>query len=125
VTGPRTKAPEPSRGRQAEDRALDFLLKQGLCLIERNYRCRYGEIDLVMEDGRTLVFVEVRFRGNPRFGGALESVDRRKQAKLLATAAHFLKERRLDRPARFDVAALSPAAGGLAVEWVRNAFQSA
>jgi putative endonuclease len=118
------KTQAQTKGRLAEDRTLDFLQQRGLRLIERNYRCRYGEIDLIMEDGRTVVFVEVRFRGSLRFGGALESVDRRKQAKLLTTAMCFLKERRLDRPARFDVAALSPAANGLAIEWVRDAFQA-
>jgi putative endonuclease len=119
------KAAQAAKGRLAEDRALEFLERQGLRLIERNYRSRYGEIDLIMEDGRTLVFVEVRFRGNPRFGGALESVDRRKQAKLLTTAACFLKERRLDRPARFDVAALAPHGAGLRIQWIKGAFQDA
>lgn len=119
-----TEPKPPTKGRMAEDQALAFLRGQGLRLLERNYRSRYGEIDLVMEEGRTVVFVEVRFRGNPRFGGALESVDRRKQAKLLATAACFLKERRLDRPSRFDVAALSPAVGSPAVAWVKGAFEA-
>lgn len=119
-----TGAGEASRGTLAENQALAFLQGQGLRLLERNYRSRYGEIDLVMEDGRTVVFVEVRFRGNDRYGGALASVDRRKQAKLAATAACFLKARRLDRPARFDVAALSPGPGGPAVTWVRGAFEA-
>jgi putative endonuclease len=114
----------PSQGRRAEDSALEFLQRQGLKLLERNYRSRYGEIDLIMEHGRSVVFVEVRFRGSARFGGALESVDGRKQARLVATAACFLKDRRLDRPTRFDVAALSPGADGLAVEWVQDAFQA-
>ncbi|SMF95939.1 putative endonuclease [Methylomagnum ishizawai] len=108
----------------AEDRALGFLQEQGLRLVERNYRCRYGEVDLIMEEGETLVFVEVRYRASQKFGGALESVDRRKQAKLWNTATCFLRERRYDRPARFDVAALSPAAGGFAVLWVKDAFQA-
>jgi putative endonuclease len=120
-----TGIPKPSRGRIAEDRALEFLQQQGLRLIERNYRSRFGEIDLIMEDGRMVVFVEVRFRGSPRYGGALESVDRRKQAKLLATAACFLKQRRLDRPARFDVAALAPNGSGMAIQWIKGAFQDA
>lgn len=120
-----TGTPEPSKGRIAEDYALEFLQQQGLRLMERNYRSRFGEIDLVMEDGRMVVFVEVRFRGTTRFGGALESVDRRKQAKLLTTAACFLKERRLDRPARFDVAALAPNGNGLAIQWIKGAFQDA
>lgn len=120
-----TGIPKPSRGRLAEDRALEFLQQQGLRLIERNYRSRFGEIDLVMEDGRMVVFVEVRFRGSPRYGGGLESVDRRKQAKLIATAACFLEQRRLDRPARFDVAALEPNGDGLAIQWIKGAFQDA
>ena len=114
----------PAKGRLAEDQALDYLRQQGLRLMERNYRCRYGEIDLIMEDGRMVVFVEVRFRGNSRFGGALESVDRRKQARLLTAAACFLRERRLDRPSRFDVAALSPGENGLLLDWVRGAFHA-
>jgi putative endonuclease len=108
----------------AEDHALAFLKRQGLALIERNYRCRCGEIDLVMEDRGTVVFVEVRFRKTARFGGALESVDRRKQSRLLAAAARFLRDRCPDRPARFDVAALSPSDGGFAVEWVKDAFRA-
>ncbi|CAI8868429.1 YraN family protein [Methylocaldum szegediense] len=119
------KALGQDKGRIAEDEALNFLQMQGLRLIERNYRCRYGEIDLIMEDGRAIVFVEVRYRRSSQFGGALESVDRRKQAKLLASAVHFLREKRMDRPARFDVAALAPANGGLTVKWVKDAFQAA
>lgn len=118
------KTPAQTQGRRAEDRALAFLQEQGLRLVERNYRCRYGEVDLIMEEGATLVFVEVRYRASQKFGGALESVDCRKQAKLLTTATCFLQERRCDRPARFDVAALSPAAGGFEVRWVRDAFQA-
>jgi putative endonuclease len=114
-----------TKGRLAEEEALTFLQTQGLRLIERNYRCRYGEIDLIMEDGRAIVFVEVRYRRSIRFGGALESVDRRKQAKLLASAVHFLREKRMDRPVRFDVAALAPDNGGLTVKWVKDAFQAA
>lgn len=120
-----TGTPQSRKGRIAEDRALEFLQQKGLRLLERNYRSRFGEIDLVMEDGRTVVFVEVRFRGTSRFGGALESVDRRKQAKLWATAACFIKERRLDRPARFDVAALAPNGNELTLKWIKGAFQGA
>jgi len=118
---------EPSgqaKGRLAEDQALAYLKSQGLGLIARNYRCRYGEIDLVMEDRSIVVFVEVRFRGSQRFGGALESVDQRKQAKLIATATQFLKDKRLYRAVRFDVAALSPSDDGFAVEWVKDAFRA-
>lgn len=119
-----TKTPQQTKGRAAEDLALSFLQAQGLRLLERNFHCRYGEIDLVMEEGRVVVFVEVRFRSGIRYGSAAESVDARKQAKLLTTAACFLKYKRLDRPARFDVAAVSPVENGLAVEWIRDAFRA-
>jgi putative endonuclease len=119
-----TKTPAQAKGRCAEDQALAFLEAHGLRLLERNYRCRYGEIDLVMEDGAALVFVEVRYRSSTRYGGALESVDRRKQAKLLTTARYFLQARGQGRSARFDVAALSPSAGDWTVQWVKDAFQA-
>lgn len=111
-------------GKQAEDAALDYLQRQGLTLVARNYRCRSGEVDLIMEQGRTLVFVEVRYRANPRFGGALESVDARKQAKLLHCAQHYLTSKRLDRPARLDVVALAPEGGGVRIRWVQDAFRA-
>jgi putative endonuclease len=112
------------QGRLAEDQALGFLQQAGLKLIARNFHSRYGEIDLIMEDGRTLVFVEVRYRSSDRYGSAEESVNHRKQARLVLTAASFLKEKRLNRPTRFDVAALSPGPEGLSVAWIKGAFQS-
>lgn len=84
-----------------------------------------GELDLVMEDGPVIVFVEVRYRRREDFGGALESVDRRKQARLRRAAALYLqaRPRQADRPCRFDVLALAPGSGGrLRVRWVRHAF---
>lgn len=112
------------QGRLAEDRALALLQQAGLKLIDRNYHSRHGEIDLIMEDGRTLVFVEVRYRSTNRYGSAQESVNRQKQSRLILTAACFLKEKRLDRPARFDVAALSPSPDGLSMAWIKGAFQA-
>lgn len=110
-------------GKQAEDAALDYLQHQGLTLVTRNYRCRRGEVDLIMEQGRTLVFVEVRYRANLRFGGALESVDARKQAKLLLCAQHYLTSLHLDRPARLDVVALTPDGDEVRIQWVKDAFR--
>ena len=112
------------QGRLAEDRALTVLEQAGLRLIERNYHSRYGEIDLIMEDGRTVVFVEVRYRRSDRYGSAAESVNRQKQTKLILTAAAFLRDRRLNRPSRFDVAALSPGPEDLAMTWIKGAFQA-
>lgn len=111
-------------GQRAEDEALTYLNGQGLRLLERNYRCRQGEIDLVMEEGNRLVFVEVRYRADPRYGSALESVDGRKRARLIAAANHYLSAHRLDRPSRFDVVGMSPTGGTLTLQWIRDAFSA-
>lgn len=111
------------RGQAAEEQACRHLQQQGLTLIERNYRCRLGEIDLVMRDGASTVFVEVRYRSNPGFGGGAASVDGRKQSKLIAAASHYLQQHPAlaQQPARFDVVAIAPTA----LEWIRDAFQAA
>src|SRR3569833_313479 len=112
------------KGQAEEARALRYLETQGLRLRQRNYRCRHGEIDLVMDDGESLVFVEVRYRGNRQFASGAESVDHRKQAKLAATALHCLQSHRdaARRPARFDVISLAPGREDHALEWIKNAF---
>lgn len=103
-------------GRQAEDRALAHLLRQGLVLIERNARSRRGEIDLVMRDGATLVFVEVRQRRNARFGGAAASITASKRARLWRSAEHYLL-RYPDPPAcRFDAVCID----GDELTWLRH-----
>lgn len=111
-------------GRQAEDLACRYLEAQGLRLLERNYRCAAGELDLVMRDGRNLVFVEVRYRRHNRFGTPAESVDRRKQAKLTAAALHYLQAKGSKQAARFDVIAVSPSGNGFTVQWIPDAFQT-
>ena len=111
-------------GHIAEDKALELLQLKGLKLVERNFRSRFGEIDLVMEDGPTLVFIEVRFRASDRFGSAKESVTRQKQGRLLRTAACFLQARRINRPVRFDVAALTLSAQKMSMDWVKGAFDA-
>lgn len=109
----------PRAGIRAEDLALSYLQSQGLRLKARNYACRLGEIDLVLLDGATLVFVEVRQRSHRSFGGAAESITARKRDKLLAAARHYLSGQR-DLPAcRFD-AVLVDGAGR--IEWIRDAF---
>lgn len=119
------KAAHLTAGEKAEDMALEHLLSQGMRLVERNFRCRRGEIDLVMRDGASLVFVEVRYRSSPRFGSSLESVDARKRARLAAAASHYIMLRREDCPARFDVVALAPGPERCSIQWVKNAFQDA
>lgn len=94
--------------------------------VSRNYRCRRGEIDLVMRDADTLVFVEVRRRASRAFGGGLDSVDARKRARIVAAAEHYLMMHRIgdDRPCRFDVVAIDGPPRSAMIEWVRGAFDA-
>ena len=106
-------------GQTAEARAEAFLVKQGLAPVARNWRCRFGEIDLIMQDGATRVFVEVRLRSRNDFGGAAASVTPAKQRKLLAAARQYLSGLQTLPPCRFDVVALD---GSSAPDWIKNAF---
>lgn len=110
-------------GKQAERWAADFLQRQGLKLITQNYRSRFGEIDLVMQDADTLVFIEVRLRTSRDFGGAVASIDSRKQQRLISTAQHYLSKLPRLPPCRFD-AVLMDDASGLNVQWMKNAFDA-
>jgi len=115
-------------GQQAEQQALNFLQQQGLRLITRNYHCRQGEIDLIMEDQKTLVFIEVRYRKGCNFGSSAESVTLTKQQKIIHTAEHYLLHKVTDQvPAcRFDVVAIYPSVGGqnsLQFDWIKSAFE--
>ncbi|MGB1563447.1 MAG: YraN family protein [Sinimarinibacterium flocculans] len=111
------------RGAEAEDAALQLLRRRGLRLVSRNFRCRGGELDLVMLDGDTLVVVEVRARSHAGYGSAAESVDRRKQARLVHAAQLFLAAhpREAERPLRFDVVAFD---GAGQADWIRAAFDA-
>lgn len=115
-------------GRRAEEFACRHLEAQGLRLLERNYRCRAGEIDLVMLDGQTLVLVEVRSRSTTSHGSAAATVGFRKQQRFIRAARHIM----LTRPgyrrlaARFDVVAIDPSAtdGAPRLTWIRDAFRA-
>ena len=107
------------KGKKAEDIACSFLQTNGLTLIERNYRCRFGEIDLIMQDSDTLVFVEVRYRGSDNFGDGAESIDANKRRKLVFTANHYLQKTSFTHASRFDVIALAP---NQSPQWICNAF---
>ena len=111
-------------GSEAEDTALAYLKQAGLKLLQRNYRCRAGEIDLVMLEGSTLVLVEVRYRSTEQFGGAAASVTFWKQRRIINAARHLLTIRRDLRryPARFDVVAI--AALRKDVKWIKGAFMA-
>lgn len=110
------------RGKDAEARAAKFLEAQGLQIVARNYRGRYGEIDLIAREGATLVFVEVRARASNAFGGAAASITTAKREKLTRTALQYLATLGRTPLCRFDAVLL----GGNAspIEWIRNAFDS-
>lgn len=108
------------RGDAAEQLALEHLERHGLTLLARNYRCRMGEVDLIMRDGASLVFVEVRLRGKGAFASAAESIDARKQRRIVAAAMHYLM-RRPEAPCRFDCVLMSTL-DAASVEWVKAAF---
>ena len=115
-------------GQQAEQTACDYLQQHGLVLLEQNYHCRRGEVDLIMRDDKTLVFVEVRARRSDRFGSALESITANKQSRIIATAQHYLQQNRLQQNCRFDVVALRIAQTAESQQhqvsdWIRDAFQ--
>ena len=115
-------------GARAEQLACEFLTGQGLTPITRNFRCRLGEIDLVMRHGTCLVFVEVRFRSGRRLTGAGMTVDIHKQRKLIRTAALFLARHPTlaSVPARFDVIAIdADERGQQTLDWIRDAFRPA
>lgn len=117
-----------ARGAQIEAWGCEYLTHQGLLLLERNYHCRYGEIDAIFRDNNAtqLVFVEIRFRYKNSHGGAAASVDRKKQQKLIYTATHYLQEKSLYNQisARFDVLAVSWQAQTPIFEWIKNAFEA-
>lgn len=97
-------------GQEQENRAAVYLTERGYKILERNYRCRMGEIDLIAFHQGYLVFVEVKYRRGNRAGRPEEAVDFRKQKKISQTAAWYLKEKglSLDTPCRFDVVAITP-----------------
>ena len=112
------------RGREAEALACARLQQQGLTLTLRNYRSPHGEIDLIMQEQETLVFVEVRYRSNAEFGTPAETVDARKQSRLRATAEHYLQNtpRASNKACRFDIVAITGNGGHDNFSWLRNVF---
>lgn len=135
-------------GQAAEKLAKIYLLKQGFVFIEKNYHCRHGEIDLIFKDNETIVFVEVRFRRQVNFGSACESIDKKKQKKIIKAAEYYLHYHRLSESvtSRFDVIGITPSKNTskktvfkahndcttvkgdhckeYSIEWIENAFQA-
>nr|VFK52888.1 MAG: putative endonuclease [Candidatus Kentron sp. TUN]VFK53449.1 MAG: putative endonuclease [Candidatus Kentron sp. TUN]VFK59975.1 MAG: putative endonuclease [Candidatus Kentron sp. TUN] len=119
------------RGVWGEKLAENYLHDKGMKMLERNYRCKFGEIDLIMgEDAvdgdMTVVFVEVRFRSNSHFGTGLESVDSRKQRRIIMTAHHYLRQNPTlrDKPCRFDIISISPQKQNNGICWIPAAFEA-
>jgi putative endonuclease len=113
-------------GLEAEKLAATFLANHGLKLVTQNYHCRFGEIDLIMTDAKTLVFVEVKLRSNNQFGGAAASITPQKQQKMILTAQHYLQQHVKNQhqtACRFD-AILMDKANINSIEWIRNAFET-
>lgn len=109
-------------GLAAEKIAATFLINNGLSLIAQNYHCRFGEIDLIMQEAESLVFIEVRLRSSHQFGDAATSITRQKQQKLIATAQHYLQTRP-SCPCRFD-AILMDKVNLHHIEWLQNVFDA-
>jgi putative endonuclease len=111
-------------GKEGERIAEQYLKKKGYRLIERNYRCAAGELDLIVLDHRVVVFVEVKTRTGDGFGSPFEAVEFRKQRKMIQAAQYFLAEKKLQqRDARFDVVGISWAGRDPMVEHIENAFE--
>jgi putative endonuclease len=122
------KADHLKQGEDAEAACCSYLKSQGLKLVNTNFSCRQGEIDIIMLDKNMLVFVEVRFRKNDAFGGGLESITAAKQLKLRKTAELYLQQNRQYKNARFDVVSMSKNnqtsdnKQQYSFDWISNAF---
>ena len=113
-------------GRQGQDLAAGYLERAGYRIIARNYRCLFGEMDLVARDGAAIVFIEVKSRKSDRFGPPQSSVGPKKQKKMSQIALHYLEQNQLHAcEARFDVVAVSLLPAGHRVELIQNAFDLA
>lgn len=113
-----------ARGARIEQRAAEWLLAQGLELVARNQHAKGGELDLVMRDGETLVFVEVRHRADTRHGHPLETITTSKQRRLIRAARFYLTRNRLSCPCRFDALAVTGTPPELDFEWIQGAFEA-
>lgn len=110
------------KGHRAESAACEYLESQGLHLVERNYSCRVGEIDLIMRDNEALVFIEVRFRRQEGYGSSIETIHASKRYRIIRTALHYLQNKDLydQVDCRFDVIGLDATDN---IIWIKDAFQ--
>ena len=113
------------QGQETEEMALEFLKNNGLTLISKNFQCRCGEIDLIVDDNGTIVFVEVKYRKSDKFGGPLLAVSKDKIHKLTKTAQFYLQQAKLNEyntPCRFDIVSLLGSMPEPEITWLKNAF---
>ena len=120
------RASNRQSGAQWEKTAESFLRRQGLTLLQRNFSSRFGEIDLVMEDQKTVVFVEVKYRKSNQHGSGADAVTFHKQGRISRTAAWYLVKNphRAEQICRFDVISIDPQKGDQGIDWIENAFYS-
>ena len=111
-------------GKRGEDLAVTYLRKHNYKILERNYRCKFGEVDIIALDKKTLVFIEVKTRTSKEFGSPLTGVTPKKQRQLAKIALYYVqKHRAFDRPARFDVVAVEIISEQIQVNIIKNAFE--
>lgn len=124
------KLNQNNAGIDAEKHAATFLTNNGLKLLAQNYHCRFGEIDLIMQDGSCIVFVEVKLRSSSQFGGAAASITPQKQQKMILTAQHYLQQAnfKTEPACRFDAVLINSQIlknmDLQQIEWIRNAFET-
>jgi len=112
-------------GREGEEAAARLLVTLGMEVVERNFRCRLGEVDIICRHGDTLVFVEVKTRGQGSLAAGTDAVDRGKRSRLVRAASEYLSAKKLwDKPCRFDVVSVIKRGNGLFAEHLPDAFQA-
>lgn len=115
-----------SIGTAYEDLAVAYLQQQNLHILQRNFRCKLGEIDVIAKDKDALIFAEVRYRKNSAYGGAAASVTTTKQRKIIRTAQFFLQSKTWAQQinCRFDVIAITQSTQSPTIEWIKDAFNA-
>lgn len=111
------------KGKEGEDLAVNYLKRAGFRIVERNFRCRFGEIDIIAKDGETLVFLEVKTRTSASYGDPEAAVDQAKQKKISLVSLHYLQSRNIaDIPVRYDVVAVERSSAGDQIRLIKDAF---
>lgn len=115
---------QKTKGNRAENDALQFLMRQGLCLLEQNYSCYFGEIDLIMQDTEHIVFVEVRSRTQSPYGNATDSITPAKIKKIIRAATCYLQMKKTLHKvsSRFDIIAIDLNQSQKSIKWIKSAF---